>query len=138
MKRLEGKYALITGGTAGIGLETARQFLQEGAHVAVTGRNKVGLRSVFNELEGKVLTIKSDAGALADQAKLATQLSKTFPKLDILYINAGDVTHKPLEEWDESSFEQVMSTNLKGPFFLIQALLPILSYSASIIIFGSG
>ncbi|RBP85621.1 SDR family oxidoreductase [Marinomonas rhizomae] len=137
MKRLEGKYALITGGTAGIGLETARQFLQEGAHVAVTGRSEAGLQSVSNKLEGKVLTIKSDAGTLADQEKLTMQLSKTFPKLDILYINAGDVTHKPLEEWDESSFEQVMSTNLKGPFFLIQALLPMLSDSASIILCGS-
>ncbi|NVK75068.1 MAG: SDR family oxidoreductase [Oceanospirillaceae bacterium] len=137
MKRLEGKHALITGGTAGIGLETAKQFLLEGAQVAVTGRNEDSLKVVSEELGSSVQTIKSNAGNIADQTKLATQLSNTFPKLDVVYINAGDVTHKPLEDWDENNFDQVINTNLKGPFFLIQALLPMLSDSASIILCGS-
>lgn len=137
MKRLEGKHTLITGGTAGIGLETAKQFLLEGAHVAVTGRNEDSLKAVSEELGDAVRTIKSDAGNIADQTELATQLSSTFPKLDVVYINAGDVTHKPLEDWDESDFDQVINTNLKGPFFLIQALLPMLSDSASIVLCGS-
>lgn len=137
MKRLHDKYALITGGTAGIGLETAKRFLQEGAQVAITGRNDEGLKAAKEEFGDNVLTLKSHAGKMSDQKELANKISMIFPRLDILYINAGDVTHKPLEEWDDKSFEQVMDTNLKGPFFLIQALLPLLSDSASIILCGS-
>jgi NAD(P)-dependent dehydrogenase (short-subunit alcohol dehydrogenase family) len=137
MKRLKDKFALITGGTAGIGFETAKQFLLEGATLAITGRSSEGLHIAKKELGDDVYLFKSNAGVIEDQKALAKQLSDIFPKLDILYINAGDVTHKPLENWDENSFDQVMNTNLKGPFFLIQSLLPLLSESASIILCGS-
>lgn len=137
MNRLTGKYALITGGTAGIGFETAKQFLQEGATLAITGKSREGLRKAREEFGDKAVLIGSNASKIGDQKDLSHQLSGIFPKLDILYINAGDVTHKPLEQWDENSFDQVMNTNLKGPFFLIQSLLPLLSDSASIILCGS-
>lgn len=136
-KRLHNKYALITGGTAGIGLETAKQFQLEGATIAVTGRNETGLVDAQALLGNQALVLKSDACNVEQQAELAQRLMDEFPKLDIVYINAGDVTHKPLEDWDETSFDQVMNTNLKGPFFLIQSLLPLLSDSASIILCGS-
>jgi len=137
MKRLLGKHALITGGTAGIGLETARQFLQEGAHVAITGRSESGLKAARDEFSDGILVLKSDAGMVDEQNLLAQQIGLAFPKLDIVFINAGDVTHQPLEKWNEHTFDQVMNTNLKGPFFLIQSLLPLLSDSASIILCGS-
>lgn len=137
MNRLTGKYALITGGTAGIGFETAKQFVHEGATLAITGKSSEGLRNAREEFGDKVVLIESNAGIIEDQKKLSKQLSSIFPKLDILYINAGDVTHKPLEKWNENSFDQVMNTNIKGPFFLIQSLLPLLSDSASIILCGS-
>lgn len=137
MNRLKDKYALITGGTSGIGLETARQFLAEGATVAITGRNEAALQAVHAELGGRVLLIKSDASNVTDQSQLAVKLAKNWPRLDIVYINAGDVTHNPIEEWDETSFERVLSTNLKGPFFLLQSLLPLLANPASIILCGS-
>ncbi|MBJ7555867.1 SDR family oxidoreductase [Marinomonas spartinae] len=137
MKRLLGKHALITGGTAGIGLETARQFLQEGAHVAITGRSDIGLKAAKEEFADRLLILKSDASIVAEQRRLAEQISVSFPKLDIVFINAGDVTHQPLEKWDENTFDHVLNTNLKGPFFLIQSLLPHLSTSASIILCGS-
>lgn len=137
MTRLAGKHALITGGTSGIGLETARQFIAEGACVAITARSAEGLDKAKRELGDAVLTIRSAAGDIADQQALADELRGTWPKLDILYVNAGDVTHRPLADWDEASFDTLMATNLKGPFFLIRALLPLFANPASIILCGS-
>jgi NAD(P)-dependent dehydrogenase (short-subunit alcohol dehydrogenase family) len=137
MSRLKNKYALITGATAGIGLETARQFLAEGATVAITGRNEKALLAARQELGDAVLAIKSDAGDMADQQALATQLTGLWPRLDVLFVNAGDVTHRSIEDWDESAWDRLMQTNLKGPFFLIQALTPLLSNPSSVILCGS-
>jgi NAD(P)-dependent dehydrogenase (short-subunit alcohol dehydrogenase family) len=136
MSRLAGKYALITGGTSGIGLETARQFIAEGATVAITGRSTSGLKTA-GEVLGDVVLLHSDAGDIGQQPILAAQLANRWPRLDILYINAGDVTHLPLQEWDEQRYDQLMNTNLKGPLFLIQALLPLLGDPASVILCGS-
>ncbi|CAI2407412.1 3-oxoacyl-[acyl-carrier-protein] reductase FabG [Serratia fonticola] len=136
MSRLAGKYALITGGTSGIGLETARQFIAEGASVAITGRSASGLTAT-GEMLGDVVLLHNDAGDIGQQPILAAQLAKSWPRLDILYINAGDVTHLPLQEWDEQRYDQLMNTNLKGPLFLIQALLPLLGNPASVILCGS-
>lgn len=136
MGRLEGKYALITGGTSGIGFETARQFIAEGATVAITGRNQAGLLAAKEAL-GNVQIIHSEAGDIRQQRALGENLAQLWPRLDVLYINAGDVTHHPLEEWDESTYDRLMNTNLKGPFFLIQTLLPLLSNPSSVIVCGS-
>ncbi|WP_145931941.1 SDR family oxidoreductase [Yersinia bercovieri] len=137
MNRLSHKYALITGGTSGIGLETARQFLAEGATVAITGRNAAALQAARAELGDSVLLLNSDASNITDQYQLAAKLAEVWPRLDIVYINAGDVTHNPIEKWDESSFDRVLSTNLKGPFFLLQSLLSLLTNPASVIRCGS-
>lgn len=137
MGRLDGKYALITGGTSGIGLETARQFLAEGATVAITGRSESGLQAAREQLGENVLILKSDAGDLDQQQQLAGVLREQWPRLDILFANAGDVTHRPLEAWNEQAYDHLMSTNLKGPFFLIQALLPMLANPSSVIVCGS-
>lgn len=136
MGRLEGKYALITGGTSGIGFETARQFLAEGATVAITGRSQAGLLAAKEAL-GNVHIIHSEAGDISQQTALGEQLAKLWPRLDVLYINAGDVTHQSLQAWDESTYDRLMNTNLKGPFFLIQALLPMLANPSSVIVCGS-
>lgn len=136
MGRLQGKYALITGGTSGIGFETARQFLAEGATVAITGRSESGLLAAKEQL-GDIHIIRSDAGNIGQQRDLAEQIAQWWPRLDVLYVNAGDVSHHPLQHWDESSYDQLMNTNLKGPFFLIQALLPLLANPSSIIVCGS-
>ncbi|ENY0908351.1 SDR family oxidoreductase [Serratia marcescens] len=137
MARLQGKYALITGGTSGIGLETARQFIAEGATVAITGRSQSALDAAGQALGGKTLLLLSDAGDIPQQRELAQRLGQRWPRLDVLYINAGDVTHRPLQEWDEQSYRRLMDINLKGPFFLIQALLPLLANPSSVILCGS-
>jgi len=137
MARLQGKYALITGGTSGIGLETARQFIAEGATVAITGRSQSALDAAGQALGGKALLLLSDAGDIPQQRELAQRLGQRWPRLDVLYINAGDVTHRPLQEWDEQSYQRLMDINLKGPFFLIQALLPLLANPSSVILCGS-
>ncbi|ELQ9312516.1 SDR family oxidoreductase, partial [Serratia marcescens] len=137
MSRLQGKYALITGGTSGIGLETARQFIAEGATVAITGRSQSALDAAGQALAGKALLLLSDAGDIPQQRELVQRLGLRWPRLDVLYINAGDVTHRPLQEWDEQSYQRLMDINLKGPFFLIQALLPLLANPSSVILCGS-
>ncbi len=137
MTRLTDKYALITGGSSGIGLETARQFLAEGATVAITGRDTDALRRAREALDGRVLCLQSDAGDPSAQGTLAQRLASLWPRLDVLLVNAADVTHRPLEQWDEAGWDRLMSTNLKGPFFLIQALLPLLHNPSSVILCGS-
>src|SRR5690625_4145456 len=125
MGRLEGKHALITGGTGGIGLATAREFLAEGAAVAITGRSQERLDEAARQLDGSLLTVLSDAGDVPGQAALAARLREEWPKLDILMSNAADVTHLPIEDWTEEAFDRLVGTNLKAPFFLVKSLLPL-------------
>jgi NAD(P)-dependent dehydrogenase (short-subunit alcohol dehydrogenase family) len=137
MNRLKGKRALITGGTSGIGLETARAFLREGARLAVTGTNPARLDAARTELGSDVLVIDSDASDLAAQKAVAETVRHAFGGLDILFLNAGIAELRPVEQWDEAAFDRSVALNLKGPFFLIQALLPILGNPASIVINAS-
>jgi len=137
MPRLANKRALITGGTTGIGLETARLFLQEGARVAVTGKNPQTLAAARQELGPHALVFESDAGSLADQKKLATQIRNAFGALDVLFLNAGIAEMHPLEQWDEAAFDRSFHINFKGPFFLLQSLLPVLANPASIVLMTS-
>jgi NAD(P)-dependent dehydrogenase (short-subunit alcohol dehydrogenase family) len=134
MSRLQGKTALITGGTSGIGLETARQFVAEGARVAITGTNPETIEPARKELGDDVLVIRSNAGNLADQKTVAEAIGEAFGKLDVLFVNAGVAEFKPLEQWDEAGFDRSVSINLKGPFFLIRALLPHFANPASIVL----
>ncbi|MGW0819350.1 SDR family oxidoreductase [Streptomyces viridiviolaceus] len=137
MGRLAGKYALITGGTSGIGFETAREFLAEGASVAITGRSRDRLEEAARQLGGPVLPLVSDAGHVPGQAALASRLRAEWPKLDILMSNAADVTHLPIEEWTEEAFDRLLAVNLKAPFFLIRSLLPLFAQQSSVILVGS-
>jgi NAD(P)-dependent dehydrogenase (short-subunit alcohol dehydrogenase family) len=134
MKRLDGKMALITGGTTGIGLETAKQFLAEGARVAITGANPKNLAAAKQALGDDVLVIAADAGNVDDQTKVAEQVKSAYGKLDILFINAGVADFRPIEQWDATGFDHSFEVNLKGPFFLVQALLPVFSRQASIVL----
>jgi len=134
MDRLRGKRALITGGTSGIGLETARQFLKEGARVAITGRNPATLQAAMNELDGDVLIVPSVAGDVGAQKQVVETIQQHYGGLDVLFLNAGIAELKPVEQWDEAAFDRSFATNVKGPYFLIQALLPILANPTSIVL----
>ena len=103
MNRLKGKRALITGGTSGIGLETAKQFLKEGARVAITGRNPDTLESARNELQQDVLIIPSDSSSVAAQKQVVDAIQQVFGGLDVLFVNAGIAELKPVEQWDEAA-----------------------------------
>jgi NAD(P)-dependent dehydrogenase (short-subunit alcohol dehydrogenase family) len=134
MGRLAGKSALVTGGTGGIGLATAQRFLAEGARVAVTGASQNGLDEARRALGPEALVIQSDAGDAAGQKLVAEAVRKSFGKLDILFVNAGVGDFRPLDQFDEAGFDRSFAINLKGPYFLIQALLPILGNPASIVL----
>jgi len=137
MDRLKGKRSLITGGTSGIGLETAREFLSEGARVAITGRNPATLDAARKELGSNVLIIPADASDAAGQKNVAEAVRQAFGQLDVLFVNAGIADLRPLDHWDEADFDRSFGINIKGPFFLIQALLPTFANPSSIVLNGS-
>jgi len=134
MARLQIKTALITGGTSGIGLETARQFIAEGARVAITGSSAKRVEAARAEFGDKVLVIQADAGNAAGQKVVAGAIKEAFGHLDILFVNAGVAEFGALEQWSEEAFDKSVAINVKGPFFLIQALLPLFSKQASIVL----
>ena len=137
MNRLVGKRALISGGTTGNGLETARHFVTEGARVIITGTNPKNLDSARKELGDDVMVIASDAANAPAQKDVAETVRKTFGKLDVLFVNAGMVDMRPIDQIDEAAFDRSFAINLKGPYFLIQALLPLFANPASIVLNGS-
>src|SRR6476646_3099882 len=98
MNRLAGKRALITGGTSGIGLETARHFLREGARLAITGSDPAKLESARNEFGPEVLAIRSDASNAGEQKQLAEKVRDAFGALDVLFLNAGMVDMRPMDQ----------------------------------------
>ena len=134
MNRLTNKRALITGGTSGIGLETARQFLAEGARVAITGSSDTSIAAARRELGDDVLILRSNAGVVAEQPALAKAVGEAFGGLDVVFINAGVAELRPVEQWDEAAFDRTLSINLKGPYFLLQALLPLLANPSSVVL----
>lgn len=137
MQRLNGKRTLITGGTTGIGLETAKQFLAEGARVIVTGTNPETLEKAKAELGSDAVVLRSDASNVAEQKKLAAILKEQYGQLDVAFLNAGISIWQPIEEWTEEAFDRTFAINVKGPYFLIQALLPVFANPASIVLSSS-
>jgi len=137
MTRLHTKTALITGATSGIGFATAQRFLAEGARVAITGTSAEKLTAAKAQLGGDIVTILADAGDVSAQKTIAEVIAAEFGHLDALVINAGVGDFRAVEAFDEAGFDRSFAINVKGPYFLIQALLPLLSNPASIVFNGS-
>ncbi|GCE11030.1 SDR family oxidoreductase [Tengunoibacter tsumagoiensis] len=135
--RLEHKTALITGGSSGIGLATARVFVAEGAQVVITGRDQQKLVSATQELGSNVIGVQADTSDIeAMEAALVPTLKK-IGHLDILFVNAGISGNTPIGKTTLADFEKILHTNLTGAFFTVQSCLPYLSDGASIIFNGS-
>jgi NAD(P)-dependent dehydrogenase (short-subunit alcohol dehydrogenase family) len=135
--KLAGKVALVTGGNSGIGLAAALAFAKEGARVVITGRDQATLDKAAAQLGEKVIAVRSDAGSVADGIKLATLLQQQGVMLDAVFINAGVVKPAPFEAVGEEMWDVTFNTNLKGPYFLMKALLPRLNQGAAIVLNGS-
>ena len=134
MSRLQGKRTLITGGTSGIGLETAKQFLAEGARVIVTGVNPESIANAQAELGRDVLVLRADSANLTAQKELAQAVQAHYGQLDVAFLNAGVSVWLPIEAWTEEMFDHSFDINVKGPYFLMQALLPVFSSPASVVL----
>ncbi len=134
MKRLEGKVAVVTGGNSGIGLATAKRLQDEGARVAISGRNQQTLDEAVNTIGNGVLAVQADVSKLTDVDKLYAQVSKKLGKIDVLFVNAGVAKFAPFAETSESTYDEQFDINIKGAYFTIQKALPFLNDGASIIL----
>ncbi|MGW3120114.1 SDR family oxidoreductase [Streptomyces sp. NPDC001107] len=137
MNRLAGKRALITGGTSGIGLETAQRFIAEGADVLVTGVTPASIDNAREVLGDKVEVVRADARDLDAQRGLAERVREHFGELDVAFLNAGVSDWRPFEDHTEDSFDRLFDINVKSVFFLTQALVPVLANSSSVILNAS-
>ncbi len=133
MGKLDGKIALITGGTTGIGLASARLFHREGARVYVTGRNPQTLSQARKDLPAEVAVLEADSANLADLDALVARIKAQDGRLDVLFVNAGVGEFRDLEAADPAHWDRIMDVNLKGAFFLTQKALPLLGPGASVV-----
>jgi NAD(P)-dependent dehydrogenase (short-subunit alcohol dehydrogenase family) len=133
MSRLNGKVALITGGTTGIGLATAQLFVQEGAKVAITGQNQARLDEASRILGEGVLAIRADTRSLTDLDNVFTQIKERWGKLDVLFVNAGIAKFSPLVDVDEAFIDEIMDVNFKGALFAVQKAVPLMPPNSSIV-----
>ncbi len=136
-EKLAGKIALITGGSSGLGLATAKRFIAEGAQVVVTGRRQSELDMAVNELGSSALGIRSDVSILADLDRLYEMIQERFGKLDIVFANAGGGAFVRLGEITEEHFDKYFDINVKGTLFTVQKTLPLMSAGGTIILNGS-
>lgn len=133
MSKLAGKIAVITGATSGMGLDTAKLFLKEGANVVLTGRSQAKLDALKDQLEGNFLLVKADAANLEDSKGLIQQTVEAFGKIDILFLNAGIFKALPIGMLSEEIFDEIYNINVKGPLFTVNQALEQLNEGASII-----
>jgi NAD(P)-dependent dehydrogenase (short-subunit alcohol dehydrogenase family) len=136
-QKLAGKIAVITGGSSGIGLATAKRFVEEGAHVVITGRREKELKEAAAFIKRNVTTVVGDVSRLEDLDPLYTAVKEKHGHIDILFANAGAGTIAPLEVATEAHFDQTFDVNVKGMFFTVQKALPLFKDGGSIILNSS-
>jgi NAD(P)-dependent dehydrogenase (short-subunit alcohol dehydrogenase family) len=137
MKKLEGRVAVITGGSSGIGLATAKRFVEEGAHVVITGRREKELKAAAASMPGNITTVVGDVSRLEDLDRLYAVVKQKHDHIDILFANAGAGTIAPLAGATEAHFDQTFDVNVKGVFFTVQKALPLFKDGGSIILTSS-
>jgi NAD(P)-dependent dehydrogenase (short-subunit alcohol dehydrogenase family) len=137
MGKLDGKIALITGGSSGIGLATARQFVNEGAYVFITGRRAPELAAAVKEIGRNVTGVQGDVSNLGDLDRLFAQIKREKGRLDIVFGNAGVAEYAPFGEVTEEHYDSIFNINVKGLLFTVQKALPLMPDGASIILNAS-
>ena len=137
MGKLEGKVALITGGNSGIGLATAKEFVNEGAYVFITGRRDPELAAAVKEIGRNVTGIQGDVSNLADLDRLFAQIKRQKDKLDVVFANAGIAKYATFGQITEELYDSIFDINVKGVLFTVQKALPLLPDGASIILNSS-
>ena len=137
MKKLEGKVAVITGGSSGIGLATAQRFVAEGAYVYITGRRQSELDTAVRQIGRNVTAVQGDVSNLADLDRLYATVQQQHGRIDVVFANAGGVELAPLGEISEAHFDKTFNSNVKGLLFTVQKALPLLQDGGSIILNAS-
>jgi NAD(P)-dependent dehydrogenase (short-subunit alcohol dehydrogenase family) len=137
MGKLDGKVALITGGNGGIGLATAKQFVNEGAYVFITGRREAELARAVKEIAKNVTGVQGDVANLEDLDRLFAQIKREKGKLDIVFANAGVAKYAAFGTITEELYDSIFDINVKGLLFTVQKALPLLPDGASIILNAS-
>lgn len=136
-RQLNGKVALVTGGSTGIGLAAAKELAANGARVFITGRRQAELDAAVTDIGPTATAIQADASVLSDLDRVYAQIAKSAGKLDILFANAGGGDMMPLGSITEEHFDRIFGTNVRGVLFTVQKSLPLLTNGASIILASS-
>jgi NAD(P)-dependent dehydrogenase (short-subunit alcohol dehydrogenase family) len=136
-KRLEGKIAVVTGGTEGIGLATAKLFVKEGAYVFITGRRQRELDQAVKAIGDSVSGVQGDVAQLADLDRLYETVSKVKGRIDVVFANAGVGEFVPFGAVTAEHFDKIFNINVRGALFTVQKALPLLRDGGSIILNGS-
>ena len=136
-QKLKNKVAVVTGGSSGIGLATAKLFAQQGAQVVITGRNTTNLDNAIAEIGANSLAIPGDVANLADLDSIYQTVSDKLGKIDVLIVNAAVYVLAPLANFTEEQFDKLSDINFKGTFFSVQKALPYLNDGASIVLTSS-
>lgn len=136
-KRLEGKVAVVTGGSTGIGHATAKAFAREGAKVVITGRRQAELDAAVTAIGSNAIGVRADSAVLADIDCLVERVDKDFGRIDVLFVNAGGGSMMRLGEITEAHFDETFARNVRGVLFTVQKSLPLMGRGASVILTGS-
>ncbi|WP_299180515.1 SDR family NAD(P)-dependent oxidoreductase [uncultured Aquimarina sp.] len=137
MSKLNNKVAVITGANSGIGLATAKLYLQEGAKVVVSGRRQEALDEVAKELKGDFITVKADVSIAADNKRLIEEATNKYGKIDILFLNAGIATPTPTTDVTEEHYNNIFDINVKGPIIATKEALPHINDGGTILFTNS-
>jgi NAD(P)-dependent dehydrogenase (short-subunit alcohol dehydrogenase family) len=137
MGKLEGKIALVTGGNSGIGLASAKQFVNEGAYVFITGRRDRELAAAVKEIGRNVAGVQGDVANLADLDRLFAQIKREKGRLDVVFANAGTAQFAPLGKITEEQYDTIFDVNVKGLLFTVQKALALMPDGGSIILNAS-
>lgn len=133
MKAHEGKKAVITGGTTGLGLTTAKLLIEQGARVMVTGHTQTTVDAALADLGPNAFAVRSDASSLADIDALAERVMAEFGSFELLHVNAGVTRFAPLENMTEALYDEVFAVNAKGAYFVVQKLAPLMTRGSAVV-----